>query len=191
MYPFTIFCAHSLPARKCSAEGDFLPANTLPLPPSHCQPDDWSPFANQLEFETADLLYRRVQMSAGHIDALCKIWSATLAQHNASPSFTDHHDMYGTIDSIKHGDVPWQSFNITYTGPKPAQSVPSWMEASYDVWFRDARSVLKNILSCPDLKDDIDLTPYRDYDSAGVRHYENLFSGDWAWDQAVRNHSPP
>ncbi|EIW77456.1 hypothetical protein CONPUDRAFT_157705 [Coniophora puteana RWD-64-598 SS2] len=175
-----------LTARKCSPDGDSLPPDAPPSPPPSRPKGDWFPFRNQLEFETADLCYRRVQMSATHIDALCKIWAASLAEHNAPPLCVDHTKMYEAIDGIENGDVAWQSFHVTYQGPRPERAIPSWMEASYDVWFRDPREILKNILGRPDLKDDIDLTPYRDYDSTGIRQYGNLFSGDWAWDQATR-----
>jgi len=31
---------------------------------------DWGPFHNRLRFEIADILFRRVQMSGGHIDEI-------------------------------------------------------------------------------------------------------------------------
>ncbi|EIW80446.1 hypothetical protein CONPUDRAFT_57092 [Coniophora puteana RWD-64-598 SS2] len=57
------------------------------------------------------------------------------------------------------------------------------MRAEYDVWFRDPRLVIHEMLARPDFKADLDYTPYRDYSNDGVRQYENLFSGDWAWEQ--------
>ncbi|EIW84557.1 hypothetical protein CONPUDRAFT_51589 [Coniophora puteana RWD-64-598 SS2] len=170
-------------ARKCSPNAEFLPSDAPPSPPSQRPPTDYFPFDNQLQFETADLLYRESQMSAGHIDMLCKIWRASMPPGFNAP-FLDHAKMYSAIDAIEDGHIPWQSFNITYQGPRPAGYVPPWMKAKYDVWFRDPREVLKNMIARPDLQEHIDLTPFRDYDESGTRHYENLFSGDWAWDQA-------
>ncbi|KAF8479865.1 hypothetical protein JB92DRAFT_2837755 [Gautieria morchelliformis] len=45
--------------------------------------------------------------------------------------------MYDTIDSTPLGDISWESFSLQYNGEIPADNVPSWMEADYDVWFRD------------------------------------------------------
>ncbi|EIW85634.1 hypothetical protein CONPUDRAFT_118570 [Coniophora puteana RWD-64-598 SS2] len=125
-------------------------------------------------------------MSGTLVDVLCKIWAASLSSTNIPAPFKDHESMLKSIDAIEVGDVPWQTFNVTYQGPRPEQNVPTWMEAEFDVWFRDPREVVKNILARPDLKDDMDLTPYRDYNGEGDRQYENLFSGDWAWDQATQ-----
>ncbi|EIW73736.1 hypothetical protein CONPUDRAFT_25438, partial [Coniophora puteana RWD-64-598 SS2] len=154
-----------------------------PSPPPQRPPTDFFPFNDQLQFETADLLFRRTQMSGGHIDLLCKIWECMMPSNTSSP-FPDHKTMYRTIDAIEVGNIPWQSFNITYQGPRPSNHVPPWMKAEYDVWFRDPREILKQMLARPDLQEHIDLTPYRDYDDSDMRHYENLLSGDWAWDQA-------
>ncbi|EIW73886.1 hypothetical protein CONPUDRAFT_68201 [Coniophora puteana RWD-64-598 SS2] len=173
-----------LTARKCSPSGDFLPQDAPPSSPSTREHDDWFPFEDQLQFETADLLYRRAQASATIIDGLCNLWALSHLGQNTTSPYPNHKILYDTIDRIKQGDVPWQTFNVTYQGPRPNTNVPAWMDQEFDVWFRDPREVAKNILSRPDLKDDLDFTPYRDYDASDVRQFENLFSGDWAWDQA-------
>ncbi|EIW76544.1 hypothetical protein CONPUDRAFT_129795 [Coniophora puteana RWD-64-598 SS2] len=181
-------------ASKCNVHGEYVSPSSQPDLPPPRSPSDWFPFNNQVEFETADLLYRRVQMSATHIDALLAVWGASLTKEDGSelpPPFLDHDKMYKAIDKIEHCDVAWETFNVSYQGPRPSQNIPTWMDGKYDVWFRDPREVIKNILSRPDMKDDIDLTPYRDYDEAGVRQYENMFSGDWAWDQATRISEDP
>ncbi|EIW75687.1 hypothetical protein CONPUDRAFT_65876 [Coniophora puteana RWD-64-598 SS2] len=173
-----------LTGQKCSSTGEFLPPGTPPSPPSNCDTDDWHPFGSRLKFETADFLFRNVQMSADHINFLCRLWAMSLVKHNDNPPFRDHTDLYDTIDASKLGEIPWRSFSVKYNGPKPARSIPPWMGAEYDVWFRDPHLVVKNILARPDFKSELDYTPYRDYDENGVRQYENLFSGDWAWEQA-------
>ncbi|EIW77696.1 hypothetical protein CONPUDRAFT_108937 [Coniophora puteana RWD-64-598 SS2] len=130
-------------------------------------------------------------MSAGNIDFLCELWACSLAQYGADPPFQSHEMLYKTIDSSKLGDIPWQSFSVTYQGPRPASNVPPWMEAGYDVWFRDPRKVVENMLGRPDFQNELDLTPYRDYDKKDNRRYENLFSGDWAWKQATKISKDP
>lgn len=74
------------------------------------------------------------------------------------------------------------------SGERPEQDVPPWMSADYDVWYRDPRLVAQNMLSNPDFDSEIDYQPYKEYVSGDNRRYSNLFSGDWAWNQAVCNH---
>ena len=70
----------------------------------------------------------------------------------------------------------------------PQDSTPaSWMTATYDVWYRDVRAVVKRLLANPDFKDHIDYAPLREYDALGVRQLRNFMGGDWVWQQAVRN----
>ena len=93
------------------------------------------PFRNRVEFEAAEFLFCKDQMSASHIDALLDLWAATLEKHNDHPPFANHRDLYQTIDSIPLGDVPWQSFAVKFCGDKPDVNVPPWMNGSYDVWY--------------------------------------------------------
>ncbi|EIW75164.1 hypothetical protein CONPUDRAFT_66110, partial [Coniophora puteana RWD-64-598 SS2] len=170
--------------RKCDEHGDFLSPGEPPPPSPPRNPNDWSPFGSRLAFETADFFFRHNQMSARHINFMCRLWGIAMAKHNAEPPFRDHKHVYDTIDDAKVGDIPWQSFSVNYGGARPPRSVPPWMDAKYDVWFRDPLEVVKNILARPDFKDQMDYSPHPDYDNDGVRQYENLFSGDWAWEQA-------
>lgn len=133
----------------------------------------------------ADFLYRRNQMSAGNIDIIFKLWAASLAVHRDSPPFSDHAEMYNTIDSTPLGDLPWQSFSLKYSGDVPEGDVPSWMTKDYDVWFRDPRALVHKILSNPDFEDEIDYAPVQEYSSDGVHRFQDFMSGNWAWKQAV------
>lgn len=159
----------------------------MPPPPrdSDRGPDDWTPYNNRLEFEVADFLYRRNQMSAGNINTLLALWAASLAIHNDEPPFSDTAQMYNTIDSIPLGDIPWESFSLQYNGIKPEDDIPSWMEADYDVWFRNARTLVHNMLSNPDFKSDFDLAPLQERTADGTHRFCNFMSGNWAWKQAV------
>ncbi|EIW77640.1 hypothetical protein CONPUDRAFT_61577 [Coniophora puteana RWD-64-598 SS2] len=170
--------------RKCGPDGEFVDVDAPPFPLPPRAPDDWAPFRDRIEFETADFLYRRTQAPAEHIDTLMDLWGATLQKYNAHPPFADHKDLYKTIDNIKAGEVPWESFAMSYKGPRPVGDVPPWMTTSYDVWFRDPRTIIKNILANPDFKGSMDYSPYREFDASGSRRWEDMFSGDWVWDQA-------
>ncbi|KAG1718784.1 hypothetical protein EDB19DRAFT_1920047 [Suillus lakei] len=123
-------------------------------------------------------------MSAGQIDTLLDLWAATLIQHKDSPPFASHRDLYDTIDSTPLGDIAWESFSMSYKGVKPADNVPPWMKATYEVWFRDPRLLIHNILANPNFNGEIEYTPYQDYDDNDQRCFKNFFSSDWAWQQA-------
>ena len=166
-----------------------------PLPPG-CPPsprerntdaDDWTPYTSREQFELAELLYTKTQMSAGNIDHLMKIWSAHGAERGVKPPFLDHKYLYDTIDATEIGDVPWQSFDLSYDGEIPQQpDVPAWMTAKHTVWFRDPRLLVhNNILSNPDFKGTFDTSPYQEYDAKDSHRYHDFVSGNWAWRHAV------
>ena len=72
--------------------------------------------------------------------------------------------MYDTIDSTQLGDVKWQSFTVKYTGDPGVDAAP-WMHDNYNVWFRDPREVVHNMLANPDFVDEMDYQPFREYDT--------------------------
>lgn len=170
----------------CDAYGNFVPLADPP-PPRDSQPDegDWFPYESRAEFQTADLLFTREQMSAGNIDELMNILAATLAVHGDSPPFNKHGDLYSTIDSTPLGDVAWDNFTLKYNGDQPATDVPEWMTAEYPIWFRDPRQLVQNILSNPDIDGEIDYAPFQEHDMVGNHRFQDLMSGNWAWRQAV------
>jgi hypothetical protein len=100
--------------------------------------------------------------------------------------FSDHQDLYDTIDAIPIGGVPWQSHTFNYEGLKPEHDIPKWMTADYTVWYRDPRLLFLNMLENPDFVESFDYAPLREFDNTGSRRYKNFMSGDWAWKQAVR-----
>jgi len=147
--------------------------------------DDWSPYGSRLEFELAYFLYTHNQMSASHINTLLDLWAASLIEVGRPALFSDHKQMYQTIDNTELGDVKWQSFVVKYTGDQGGDPAP-WMNDHYDVWFRDPREVVRNMLANPNFADDMDYRPFREYDTkTSTRHWQDFMSGDWAWRQAV------
>ncbi|EMD30780.1 hypothetical protein CERSUDRAFT_78623 [Gelatoporia subvermispora B] len=153
-----------LNGRPCDADGTFLPKNTAPSPQPPRASDDYSPFEDHVQFETADFLYTRNQMSAGHIDELFYLWAASMAKHKDSGPFGGHRPLYETIDLIPNGDISWQSITLNYKDKDqlPDQA-PAWQKADYDVWYRDPKKIIKNMLANPDFKDEIDYAPIRDH----------------------------
>lgn len=172
---------------KCDANGTFIDHDMQPPPRTDAPSTDWTPYENRVEFETAEFLFMRNQMSAKQIDTLLDLWAASLIKHNDAPPFSNHKEMYATIDATPLGDVPWKSFSMCYNGLKPQQDLPPWMAATYDVWYRDPLQIVRNMLANPDFDGEMEFTPYRDYTSDDKRYWKNLMSGDWAWNQAVGN----
>ena len=62
---------------------------------------------------------------------------------------------------------------------------PQWMTRTYELCIRNTCQVLQQQFACPEFKDKIDYTPYRQFNKAGKRIWLNFMSGDWAWKQAV------
>ncbi|KAL6299566.1 hypothetical protein BKA93DRAFT_742140 [Sparassis latifolia] len=167
----------------CDEQGNSLPPDTPPAPQEGPAANDWSPFRDRIEFELAEFLYTREQMSARNINILLDLWAASLMKHGKNPPFANAKDLYQTIDAIPHGDVPWQSSKMRYRGPLPDNDVPPWMVAEYEVLFRDPHEIAKNMLANPDFNDEIDYSPFREFYN-GERHLKDFMSGDWAWRQA-------
>jgi hypothetical protein len=119
-------------------------------------------------------------MSAGNIDTLLSLWMAS-----GEPLFNKHEHLYNMIDSIPIGGVPWQKFAVSYTGLRPDDDTPLWMEQTYEVYFRDPRELFLKMLSNPMFADHFDYIPMQQFALNGSRRYENFMSGDWAWKQAV------
>ncbi|KAJ7775224.1 hypothetical protein B0H14DRAFT_2401718, partial [Mycena olivaceomarginata] len=165
----------------CDRDGYDLPPGSPPPPWDERAADDFSPFESRAEFEFADFLYREEEMAGKRVDRLSQILAAL---YGTDPPFADHKDLYSTIDAIQQGDVPWQSFSVTYTGPLPESGeVPTWMTEKYEVWFRSPLGIFERQLANPDFKDEIDWAPKRVFKD-GKRQYFDLFSGNWVWKQA-------
>ncbi|KAF5374647.1 hypothetical protein D9615_009021 [Tricholomella constricta] len=171
-----------LDATPCDKDGFDLNNNAPPPPAEPHDPTDYGPFPDCARFKLAEFLFAEDEMSANNVDRLVNIISALYPDE--SPPFDSHTHMYSLIDSIKQGDVAWQSFSITYQGAVPESGpIPTWMREKFEVWFRDPLEVLENQIGNPDFKDGIDYTPKRIF-KKGKRRFRDLMTGNWAWDQA-------
>ncbi|KAG1748366.1 uncharacterized protein EDB91DRAFT_1235710 [Suillus paluster] len=103
---------------------------------------------------------------------------------NYHPLLSDHRHIYKTIDNTPLGDVKWQSFTVKYTGEIQEEGTAPWMADIHEVWFRDPREVVHNMLSNPDFAAEIDLRPYREFATENdERQWKDFMSGDWAYKQ--------
>lgn len=139
----------------------------------------------------AEYLFKRNKTPNTQIDILLDLWAASLykatgGDANCTPPFSDHKDLHSIIDSTELGDAPWDSFTVQFDGEIPEHNVLSWMDEKYEVWCRDPRVVMQNMLSNPDFDGEFDYSPFREYRDA-KRVYRDFMSGNWAWEQAVRH----
>lgn len=166
----------------CDPFGQDVPPQSEPLPLDHLAQDDWAPYESRAQFELAEFLYQKVQMSASKIDCLMQILAALYGDRE--PPWGSHDALYTSIDAIPYGDCPWQSFAVRYSGVLP-EDPPSWMLADYDVWYRSPLTILEQQLGNPDFNGDIDYAAKVVTDRNGQREVCDLMSGQWAWNQSV------
>ncbi|KAF8222791.1 hypothetical protein L208DRAFT_1320536, partial [Tricholoma matsutake] len=138
-------------------------------------------------FELAEFLYAEEEMLAGKIDKLMAILNA-LYPDNDLP-LADHKELYSLIDEIQQGDVPWQSFLVQYNGERVDEGVdevagPPWQCQQWEVWFCNPLKVMEQQLGNPDFDGQIDYAPKQIF-KRGKQQYTDVFSGNWAWNQAV------
>lgn len=172
----------SLPGTPCNKDGIDLPPNTPPAP-RQLDTTNYAPYTSRAEFELADFLFRQSQLSGKKVNDLMDIWAA----HGGDAPFADVKDLHDTIDATPLGDAPWNAFSVSYSGKHPSTGeVPPWMLEEYEVWHRDPRTVIRNQLSNPDFKDEIDYTPVQEFGEDGERRWKDFMSGNWAWSNAVR-----
>lgn len=178
------FFLKNIAGTPCDENGNNLPAGTPPPSQPAKSNTDWGSYETRIKFELAEELYLKNQASASSIDRILDIWAADNLPSGKEPPFDDHHHLYSTIDSSEVGETPWQSFNLSYCGEAPAVDTPEWMKAKHEVWYRDPKAVMHDLLSNPDFKDEFDYTPYREFRD-GKRRWSDFMSGNWSWNQSV------
>ncbi|KAF5386701.1 hypothetical protein D9615_002102 [Tricholomella constricta] len=169
----------------CDEFGTSIDPRTPPLPRTMPENDNWAPYSDEIQFRTAEFLYRRVEMSATNIDYLFDLWGRSMAAHHddSLAPFSSYDDMYQVIDATRHGDAPWKCFTTTYDGDVNSND-PSWKSAEYEVWHRDPDVVLANMLDNPDFDGQFDYAPYLRRDKNGQRTWSDFMSGNFAWKHA-------
>ena len=180
---------HSL-GQHCDENGEDLPAGAPPPPPAYERgEDDFFPYDSRADFELADFLFHKDQMSGSKINELMDIWAAHQQERygddDPTPLFANAQDLYNVINGTELGDIPWQAFSVKYNGDV-APDGPRWMSASYEVWFHDPLNVMESQIGNRDFgPNEMDYAPKRVFSSQGKRQFSDLMSGDWAWNQAV------
>lgn len=137
-----------------------------------------------MEFELADWMFTRSQLSRSEVDFLMEAFAAFGYEAGLDPPFSNTADMHNHIDAIPLGDAPWQCIKARYSGPLP-EDAPPWMNEEYEIWCRDPRTIARIMLNNADFKSEFHTAPHREYTPQGERQYTDLMSGNWAWRQAV------
>ncbi|EGN94008.1 hypothetical protein SERLA73DRAFT_78385 [Serpula lacrymans var. lacrymans S7.3] len=183
-----------LDGRPCDENGNLLPPGAKPVLPEALSANDWSPYRDRIEFETAEVLYKKIQMSAGDIDALLDLWRASFIKCglvDQNTRFANKDDLYWMVDSTSAGDVPWESFLLSYNGEIPKENAPGWMRQEFDVWFKNPRTIIQNMLSNQVFSGKTNFVPYQKFNDKGEQEYKDFMSGKWAWKQADKISTDP
>ena len=173
---------HSV-ALPCDSDGKFLPPGALPQSQGGSRKGDWMPFKDEVQFEVADLLYRRAELSSRNLDSLLQLWSQSMGGIGFAP-FEDRGSMHAAIDSSTLGDVPWHCLTTGFSGGVD-EGAPNWMHATYEVWYRDPDAVVSAMLANLSFNGQFDLRAYIALNSKGERCWDNVMSGNIAWRHSV------
>ena len=102
----------------CDPTGKLLPEGSPPPPWNDAAPSDFTPYTLREAYETADLLFQRNKMPA-----------------DCDPPFANAQNLYATIDATEVGDIPWQSFTVSYKTEEDEDEIDTpWKLKEYDVW---------------------------------------------------------
>ena len=189
LLPTSVYFSQNDVGKICDKDGCEIPPNSPPPPVTQHSTDDWFPYKNHTHFELADFLYRHNQMSEGDTDFLLNLVNALLSSHGDTAPFQNHSDMHTKIDATTLGEAPWEHIKLNYNGPLPEgvswENVPSWMTEEHEVWFHDPVTLLENLLTNLDFKDEFNYTPYQEHTPDGSHHFCDFMLGNWSWQQAV------
>ena len=58
-----------------------------------------------------------------------------------------------------HSQIQWDISDGKVLAP--------WMETNFDAWYRDACTLIHNIISNPNFKDEFNYAPYQEYSDDG------------------------
>ena len=181
-FPF-LRLTHGIVGHLCDEHGNFLPLGTAPAPRNLAPHGDWRPFPDASTYGIGDFLYREDQMSNSKIDELMWLWAERHQEGRGAP-FRSHKEMHTYSEAIQKGEAPWRCFKTVPPENLP-DDAPSWKTREYEVWYRDPKTIVTNILDSPEFKDTFDASPYQLRGANGKRRWTNFMSGNYSWRQSV------
>ncbi|KAF8899566.1 hypothetical protein CPB85DRAFT_1565532 [Mucidula mucida] len=165
-----------LTATPCDENRCDLPNGTPPpppLPPINAQ-NPWAPFADQVGFRMANLLFKRMEASKADIDEIMEYMTGP---------FSDHNHLFNSINAIPFRSAPWKCFQ-TADDPTLPRTAPLWMKERYQIWYRNPDVVIANTLSNPDFAEEFDTRPYVHLGADGKQRWSEFMSGNYSWNHA-------
>ncbi|KAL0565589.1 hypothetical protein V5O48_016435 [Marasmius crinis-equi] len=180
-----------LTAAPTDSQGNRLRDGTAPLPPPSAPPphteEAWGSFNGRLEFDFAYCHFVRRQSSADEIKEALDLQAAQAIRCGYDGHgfpFNTAQEMYQTIDDIPDINVPWETLEIQYNGPRPPVP-PLWMTQTYKLVKRDVQQLFHEQMKEPGFfsPSTFNKTPYRQFNQQGERVRSNIMSADWAWKQ--------
>lgn len=118
------------------------------------------------------------------MNELLELWALSMTNHDAAGPFDTYQEIYNTIDKTQLGEAPWKCFHANLS-EEVGEDSPRWKRETYNVYFRDPDTVLKNMLDNPDFDGQFDTTPYVHLDADGKRKISDYMSANYAWRQCV------
>jgi hypothetical protein len=94
-------------------------------------------------------------------------------------------DLLAYIDSVPMADIPWQSFDVSYTEEIPAYGAPRWMFEKFECHFRDPRLLVRQMLANRNFDGHFDDAAYQKFNKKGKRTRKDFMSADYVWYQSV------
>ena len=161
-----------------------MPPGAPPHPQESAPEGDWAPFKNEIQFQLADLIYHRAELSAANVNLLLQLWAQSTSQFDTPAPFDNRDAMHAFLDSSVLGDVPWQCLE-TIVPEGLDEGAPSWRRTPHEIWYCNPDTVVSAMLSNPDFQGQFDLRPYIDINANGTRQWSNVMSGNVAWRRSV------
>ncbi|KAK7062590.1 hypothetical protein VNI00_000078 [Paramarasmius palmivorus] len=178
-----------LTGEKCDREGNPLPPGAPPEPLADVE-NPWQPFRDEVSFQLADLLFRKIKMSKPNVNELLDLWLLDIkTQFNGdSAPLANHPELVESIDKIREGSAPWNCFESVIEEDL-GQDTPDWKKVTYQVWYRNPDTVISNILANCDFANEFDVCPYVRVGPDGKCHLSDFMSGNYAFRHSVCYHA--
>jgi hypothetical protein len=141
------------------------------------------PFKDEVQFELADLLYCCAELSSGNIDTLLDLWAQSIDSIGSAP-FEDCGSMHAAIDLSTLGNIPWKCL-MTEFSEDVGEGAPNWMHTTYKIWYCDPDAIVSGTLANPSFNGQFNLCPYITLNSKGVHCWDNVMSGNIAWQHSM------
>ena len=123
-----LYLIHIFSGTPCNETGKNLPPHSPP-PREQLHVDNnpnWQPFNSCHDFDLTWYHFVKCKSSECEVNQGLNLWVASVLQYSGASTWKLATELYDTIDNIQHGNVPWKTYSLHYTGPLPP-SPPQWI----------------------------------------------------------------